>query len=127
MSFEIIQNAFEDVKECVDRVKERFEKIKSVNDFTSTPEGMVLMDAIAMRLQAIGEIVKNIDKRDKNFLLQYSQVEWKEIMKLRDLISHHYIDINAEIIFKICRDDIPVLEKTVDRILKKLHDELSKD
>jgi uncharacterized protein with HEPN domain len=127
MSFEIIQSAFEDVKECVDRVKERFEKIKSVNDFTSTPEGMVLMDAIAMRLQAIGEIVKNIDKRDKNFLSQYSQVERKEIMKLRDLISHHYIDINAEIIFKICRDDIPELEKTVDLILKKLNDELSND
>lgn len=56
---------------------------------------------------------------------QYPQVEWKEIMKLRDLISHHYIDINAEIIFKICRDDIPALEKTVDIILKKLNDELS--
>lgn len=45
-------------------------------------------------------------------------------MKMRDIISHHYREVNAEIVFKICKDDIPLLDKKVGQILLDLEKQL---
>ncbi len=39
-------------------VQSRFAKIMTASDFVDSAEGIVLLDAIVMRLQIIGEIVK---------------------------------------------------------------------
>ena len=60
-----------------------------------------------MKLIAIGESLKNIDKiTEKKLLVGYPQIEWKKIIGIRDFISHHYFDLDAEIIFGICRNNI---------------------
>jgi len=43
-------------------IQERFSKIREPDDFVLTPEGVTLLDAISMRLQVIGESVKQIQK-----------------------------------------------------------------
>ena len=40
----------------------RFESITCVNDFTDSPSGMERLDSICMKLIAIGESLKNLDK-----------------------------------------------------------------
>ena len=57
------------VLESIELIEKRFKKIKSVDDFL-TEDGLLILDAISMRLQAVGEALKNIDKKDKEFLLQ---------------------------------------------------------
>lgn len=74
-----------------------------------------------MRLQTIGESLKNVEKRNKDFLSKYPEIEWKEIMKLRDIISHHYKELNADTVFYACKEDLPILEKVIDRIIKDLN------
>ena len=127
MSLEIIQSAFEDIKECVERVKNWSSKIAGADDFLISAHGMLTLDAVTMRLQIIGEMLKNVDKRDKEFLKKYPGIEWQEIMKLRDIISHHYREVNAEIVFKICKNDIPLLEIAVDQILIDINKQLKTD
>ena len=61
------------------------------------------MDAIAMRLQVIGESVRKIQKMDSSFLDPYSDVEWDKIARFRDLVSHHYDQVDHEIVYDICR------------------------
>jgi uncharacterized protein with HEPN domain len=74
-----------------------------------------------MKLIVIGEAVKNIDRRtDKALLLKYSDTEWKEIMKLRDIIVHHYANVDAERIFAIISNDIGPLLETVKKIKNDL-------
>jgi uncharacterized protein with HEPN domain len=46
---------------------------------------------------------------DKTLLANYPQVEWKKIKGIRDFISHHYFDLDAEVIFSICQDHIEEL------------------
>lgn len=75
MSLEVIQSAFEDIKECIERVNEWSAAINKADDFTLSTEGMLRLDAVSMRLQVIGEMLKNIDKRDKNFLKKYPEIE----------------------------------------------------
>ncbi|MCB0159781.1 MAG: DUF86 domain-containing protein [Caldilineaceae bacterium] len=96
---------------------ERFAQIDSAADFTASDEGLIYLDAICMQLIAIGESIKNIDKiTGGEYLLRYPQVEWKRVMGMRDVLSHHYFDIDAEIVFSVCEHGLPELTTTLQRM-----------
>ena len=102
---------------CVDIITKRFSSIRSVRDFTDTPEGMEKLDSICMQLIVIGELLKNFDKiTDNAILCRYPQIEWKKIKGLRDIITHHYSDINADAIYETCKNKIPELKSTLATI-----------
>jgi uncharacterized protein with HEPN domain len=102
-------------------VLKRFKPVDSPDSFTSSDAGLEKLDSICMQCIAIGESLKNFDKvTQKTLLHQYPQVEWKKAKGLRDIISHHYFDLNAEAIFEVCTRHMPVLEKTVTRIIQDI-------
>jgi len=37
---------------------------------------------------------------------------------MRDIISHHYFDLNSEIVFDVCKNEIPKLRSLIFSILK---------
>jgi len=95
-------------------VKKRFESINSSDDFLQNDAGLEKLDAIAMRLQSIGEALKNLMKREKELLLKVAdETYWSEIIKTRDFISHHYVAIDAEIVFDICKHEMETLEQKI--------------
>jgi len=102
-------------------INERFTMIDKVDDFTDTKEGLEKLDSISMRLQAIGESIKNILKREEAFLLQFESSEyWSQIVKFRDIISHHYVNIDAEIVYDICNEDLEYLKEQILKAKKQL-------
>lgn len=42
------------------------------------------------------------------------------VMGVRDYIVHHYFDVDADIIFNICKEDVPVLSSVINRMIKDL-------
>ncbi|NCB48890.1 MAG: DUF86 domain-containing protein [Clostridia bacterium] len=102
------------ILESLALVKKRFETIHSSDDFLQNDAGLEKLDAIAMRLQSIGEALKNLMKREKELLLKVAdETYWSEIIKTRDFISHHYVAIDAEIVFDICSSELEMLEKKI--------------
>ncbi len=82
---------------------------------------MEKMDSICMMLIVIGESLKKLDKAtDKKLLSKYPDVDWKKAKGMRDIITHHYADINAETVFFTCEKKIPDLLKTIEKIIKDL-------
>ena len=82
---------------------------------------MMKLDSISMRLQSIGEALKNIDKRDREFLLEVAnKTYWSNIIKTREIITHHYIDIDSETVFMICDEKLDDLENKVSLLIEKL-------
>lgn len=74
-----------------------------------------------MKLIAIGESVKNLDKHtDGKLLLNYPAIDWKGVKGVRDIISHHYFDLDAEEIFNICRTHLPALHATIKQMIADL-------
>ena len=57
------------VDERITLIIERCRDIGSVNDFLSSPDKMDTFDATCMRLQTIGEVIKNIDNLTNHELL----------------------------------------------------------
>jgi uncharacterized protein with HEPN domain len=48
---------------------------------------------------------------------RYTQVEWRKIAGLRDVIAHEYFGIDEDILWDIIENQVPVLLKDVRRIL----------
>jgi len=91
-------------------IQNRTGEIQSPDDFTSSESGMILLDSVCMKLVAIGESIKNLDKiTNKELLEQYSQIQWSQAMGMRDIIVHHYFDVDAGQIYKTLKEDIPLL------------------
>lgn len=79
------------------------------------------MDSICMMLIVIGESLKNLDKVTEGKLLpRYPDVDWKKAKGMRDILTHHYSDINAEAVFFTCKDKIPQLLLTVQKMVGDL-------
>ncbi|MCA9966746.1 MAG: DUF86 domain-containing protein [Anaerolineales bacterium] len=99
----------------------RFQPVNSPADFTSSDAGMEKLDAMCMQLIAIGESLKNLDKVTNGLLLShYPNIEWKRIMGMRDILSHHYFDVDAEIVYNVCIQYVPELSSTIFRMLQNL-------
>lgn len=102
------------ILESIRLINRRFKTIKSSDDFLDSDEGLDKLDAISMRIQAIGEALKNLYKRENELLLKVADKNyWSRIIKTRDFISHHYVDIDAEAVFDICSSELEELEKKI--------------
>ena len=111
------------ILDSIGMIKKRFHDINSSDDFMYSEDGLTNLDAISMRLQSIGEALKNIDKRDRVFLLEVADKNyWSNIIKTREIITHHYIDIDSETIFMICDEKLDDLENKVSTLMAKLQD-----
>jgi uncharacterized protein with HEPN domain len=84
----------------------------------SSAEGIEKLDSICMQLIAIGESVKQLDRLTEGRLLtRYPDVEWKRIAGMRDVLSHHYFDIDAEIVYEVCSTHLAPLRRNIERML----------
>ena len=118
----LIIEILEQINNAVNIVLQRFEIVEGVNFFTDTPEGVEKLDSICMQLIAIGESLKNIDKiTNKTLLKNYPETDWKGAKGLRDIISHHYFDLDADEIYYVCDVKLSPLQKTIEKILQDLH------
>jgi uncharacterized protein with HEPN domain len=118
---ELVLEILRQVHEAGKRIERRFSPVCHPNDFLVTDEGLDRLDAICMVLIAIGESLKNLDKLTNGELLaRYPGVDWKGAKGARDIISHHYFDLDAEAVFGICRNDMPSLITTIGKMLEDL-------
>lgn len=110
---ELVLEILRQIREAGKRIERRSSPVRHPDDFLITDEGLDRLDAICMMLIAIGESLKNLDKLTNGELLsRYPGVDWKGAKGARDIISHHYFDLNAEAVFGICQNDIPNLAAT---------------
>ncbi len=111
-------STLENILLSIELIQNRFTSIKTSDDFLDDELGLEHLDSISMRLIAIGEGFKNIDKlTDHQLLKKYNEIEWKGIKGIRDKLSHHYFDIDSEIIFDICDTKLEQLLKITNEML----------
>ena len=109
----MILSTLEDIRISLELIVKRCVDINSSDDFLGDENGLLKLDSISMRLIAVGEGFKNIDKlSDTKLLNNYPHIPWKQVKGIRDILSHHYFDLDAETIFEICQNDVHELLTT---------------
>lgn len=75
----LVASSLHQIQSLLNTISERTKNVTDVNDFLSSPNGMILLDAVCMNLIALGEAVKNLDKvSDGELLPKYNQIQWGE-------------------------------------------------
>jgi len=74
-------------------------------------------DAVARRIEIIGEAVKNLPE---SFKKKYPEIEWREIAGMRDKLIHHYFGIEMSVVWSTSKKDLPKLKKQISKILGSL-------
>ena len=110
------------------RIASTIEKIinnsKTIDDsqyYVLSPAGMERLESTCMLLLAIGESIKGIDKMTRKQLLpNYPEVDWKGAMGIRDIIAHHYFDIDESIVFDVVKNKLPGMLETINKMIEEL-------
>ena len=97
----------------------RTEDIKEFRQFLVSPEAMDLFDATTLRIQVVGEMLKQIDDMTGGRILCscYPEIPWRSVFGMRNFISHEYCMVDTEEIFKVVKEDLQYLIETLNRII----------
>jgi len=94
-------------------IAERMKKVPDADYFTSSEESQILYDSILIRLQAIGENIKKIEKITPGFTENVLGVDAAKIIRFRDILSHHYELLDYQVIHNISTVHIPILHVAI--------------
>lgn len=73
--------------------------------------------ATIKQLEIIGEAANHISNKIKE---EYPEVEWREIIGLRNILIHEYFGIDENVIWGIISKDLPVVKRQISKILDEL-------
>ena len=62
-------------------------------------------------------LVKNIPDEVRS---NYSEIPWKNIAGMRDKLVHEYWAIDAQIVWQVVQQNIPLLKVTITNIVERL-------
>lgn len=106
----------------IEHIEERSQPYSCGDDFLMSSTGVAILDSICMQFIAIGESLKGLDKVTKGKLLStYPEIDWKNVKGLRDIIAHHYFEVDADQIWWIIENELQPLKNgnlRNDRIFK---------
>jgi uncharacterized protein with HEPN domain len=71
-------------------------------------------DAIIRRLEIIGEAVKNIAT---SFKIKHSDIPWKQMAGMRDILIHEYFDIDLSLTWSVVKRELPFVKEKLQAIL----------
>jgi len=111
-------------------VQDIFDVIQDIKAFIGvmTLEEFLVDDktrsAVTFKVENIGEAAKNIPKEVKT---KYKQLPWSDMAKMRDKITHFYFGINYKTVWKVVKEDLPVIEQEIAKILSELKESESSE
>lgn len=97
-SIELIEEYLRDISE------EKFKQCRQVQD------------AVVRRLEIIGEATKNISKATRE---KYSEIPWRKMAGIRDILIHEYFGVDYNIVWDTCKNSLPELKQKLLEILKE--------
>jgi uncharacterized protein with HEPN domain len=104
------QHCLESIIEATDRIIEYTSGIKSADDFNNDYRNF---DATIMNFVVIGEMV---DKLSDDFKKEHPKMEWIKIKGFRNIVVHDYFGIDAEEVWQIIKNKIPVLKSDIQHL-----------
>jgi uncharacterized protein with HEPN domain len=117
LALDILQRMEETLAILIEGTKD----IKDLHQLSKSASGMIRLKGICMSLLVVGEEIKSLDKHTgQELLCHYPAIPWKDIMRMRDIIAHHYFEINEEIVFSALHNDVRPLMETVRKMMEDL-------
>ena len=75
-------------------------------------------------IEVMGEAASKLPKK---FQTQHSNIQWRHIIGMRNVLIHDYFEINAEMVWETVHQDIPQLVEHLCIIEEELRETLEED
>jgi uncharacterized protein with HEPN domain len=76
-----------------------------------------VFDASLMNFITIGEMADRLSKELKD---RHADLDWQKVKDFRNLVAHDYLGVDAEEVWQIIRNDLPILRSKVNDLLTDL-------
>ena len=118
---ELLYYSLKRIATTIERIINNSKEIDNSEYYLLSSAGMERLESTCMLILAIGESVKGIDKMtNKQLLVNYPEVDLKGVMGIRDIIAHHYFDLDESIVFDVVKNKLPGLLATINKIIDDL-------
>lgn len=97
-----------DILECCKKIDEYLLEV----DQKSFDGNRMMQDAVVRNIEIIGEAAKSLSQEIRD---ETPEIEWREIMRMRDKIVHHYFRIDLETVWQTAKSDVPALAEGLRR------------
>jgi uncharacterized protein with HEPN domain len=82
-------------------------------DFKEFASNSMMRFASIKQIEIIGEAANYITPETKDL---FSDVEWKQIIGMRHILIHEYFGVDANLVWQVIVNDLPVLKAGINRI-----------
>ncbi|MBO0348181.1 DUF86 domain-containing protein [Phormidium pseudopriestleyi FRX01] len=96
----------QDICVCIDKIKDYIEGM----DYSEFVRDTKTLDAVVHNLLIIGEATKQIPDSLRQ---QYTEIPWRQVAGLRDVIVHTYFIVNPQIVWNIIHVELEPLYRTI--------------
>lgn len=103
---------FKDIMDSLSRIL-KYSSNMSYDDFLKNE---MAIDAIIRNFEIIGEAAKHINPEYKDF---FPELPLKEMIGMRNILIHDYLGINYKFLWETIQKDLPMLEKTIKKLIKE--------
>jgi len=95
--------------ECIDRIGEYL-----AGGWETYTASSLIGDAVLRRLQVLGESTQKLSQETKDV---YPEIPWAQIAGMRNVLTHGYFSISAELVRYTVENDLPKLRQVVTAML----------
>lgn len=103
-----------DILDCAEKAERFLEGIPSVSALEKDDRTLF---AVIRALEVIGEAAKHVPEE---FRSKHPHVAWRGMTGMRDKVVHEYFGVDAEVVWRTVREDLPPLRKAIEHILTDL-------
>jgi len=98
----------------------RIERYVEGFDHVSFLNNELIQDAVIRNMEIIGEASRNVERYYPDFANQHSDVPFSIAYEMRNALAHGYFKVDFEAVWKTIERDLPELENSLERLVKKL-------
>lgn len=114
---EMVEAMLGKIEQAMERILNNSRGVDSYHYYLLSPAGMERLESTCMLLMAIGEGLKSIDKlTDKQLLVKHPEIDWKGAMGMRDIIAHHYFDLDAAVVYDVVKNYLPAMLEAIKKM-----------
>jgi uncharacterized protein with HEPN domain len=101
-------------------IEHMLDSILRIDEYVESKElfydSHLVQDAVVRNLQVMAESSQHLSEEIKN---KYPDIPWDDISGFRNVLVHDYLGIDLDVIWSVVEQELPGLEKVLNKIYSK--------
>jgi len=102
----------DDIMDSILKIEQFIEEM----DFIQFSDDAKTSYAVIRAFEIIGESTKETPDEVKD---KYTDLPWKEMLGMRDKLTHAYFGVNLEVVWKTIQQEIPLLKTLIQKVINE--------